>query len=105
MARLEDYRAKEAAKSDKLISEFQVLKEKIEANTLKIAAKAGTSGKIFGSVTNVQIAQALAEQLGIDIDRKIVDMPDEIKELGDYVAEIKLHKAVVAKAKLNVFAD
>ena len=80
MARLEDYRAKEAAKSDKLISEFKVLKEKIEANTLKIAAKAGTSGKIFGSVTNVQIAQALAEQLGIDIDRKIVDMPDEIKE-------------------------
>ncbi len=105
MARLEDFRARKAAENAKLVDEFTVVKDKIEATPLKIAAKAGTSGKIFGSVTNVQVAQALAEQLGVEVDRKIIDMPDEIKELGEYVANIKLHKEVVAAAKLEVFAD
>lgn len=105
MAKLEEYRAKQAAESEKRVDEFKAIAAKIEGKTLKIAAKAGTSGKIFGSVTNVQVAQALMEQLGVEIDRKIVDMPEEIKELGEYAAKVKLHKDVIAAVKLDVFAD
>lgn len=105
LAKLEDYKQKEADKTAKLVEEYNVVKAKIEAQPLKIAAKAGTSGKIFGSVTSVQVAQALSEQLGVEIDRKIIDMPEEIKELGAYTAVVKLHREVKAEAQLEVFAD
>ncbi|MEM9992251.1 MAG: 50S ribosomal protein L9 [Bacteroidota bacterium] len=105
LSKLEDYKQKEAEKTAKLVDEFKAVKAKIEAQALKIAAKAGTSGKIFGSVTNVQVAQALAEQVGVEVDRKTIEMPEEIKELGTYTAVVKLHKEVSANAQLEVFAD
>lgn len=105
MAKLDEHKARETAKEEAKIGEYQILKEKLEAATLNIGAKAGTSGKIFGSVTSVQIVQAIQNELGVEVDRRIVDMPDEVKELGEYEATVKFHPSVIATMKFAVTAE
>ena len=105
MSQLEELKAREAEVEAHRVAEFTELQAKLEAHSLKIGAKAGTSGKIFGSVTNVQIAAAIKEQLDLDIERKKIDMPEEIKELGTYVAEIVLYKNITAKVRFEVVAE
>lgn len=92
--KLDELKKREAEQEAQKISEFQKVAEQLEGKVLKIGAKAGASGKIFGSVTNVQIANALKEQFDVDIERRVIEMPEEIKELGAYKAQIHLHKAV-----------
>ena len=75
---------KEAAMLAEINKVINVLKE----SPLKIGAKTGTSGKIFGSVTSLQIARAIRDQKGYEIDRKRISIPDEVKELGTYKANI-----------------
>ncbi len=103
--KLDEHKAREVAKEENRIDEYKALKEKLEAMNLSIGAKAGTSGKIFGSVTSVQIVQAIQSNFGIDIDRKIVDMPEEVKELGEYEAKVKFHPDVEATVKFQVIAE
>ena len=80
--------------------------EALDGITVKIGAKAAESGKIFGSVNNIQIADAIKEQFNYDIDRKKIIVDGEhIKELGTYSAEIRLHKEVTPKIKFEVFAE
>ena len=75
---------KEAAMLAEINKVITVLKE----SPIKIGAKTGTSGKIFGSVTSLQIARAIRDQKGYEIDRKRITLPDEVKELGTYKATI-----------------
>jgi len=73
---------------------------------VKIGAKAAETGKIFGSVNAIQIAQALKDQHGMDIDRKKIHVDHEhIKELGTYKAKINLHKDVTIEITFEVFAE
>ena len=72
---------------------------------LKIAAKAGTSGKIFGSVTNVQLSQAIRDQLELEIDRRKIEILEEVKNLGSYTAQVNLHPEVVAQVNFEVVED
>jgi large subunit ribosomal protein L9 len=65
-----------------LMEQANAMTEKLEAAQLKIAAKAGTSGKIFGSVTYVQVANLLRDQFGLELDKKKIRMPEEIKMFG-----------------------
>ncbi|MBQ5840658.1 MAG: 50S ribosomal protein L9 [Clostridia bacterium] len=69
--------------------------------TLKIVAKAGSAGKLFGSVTTKEVAQALQEQYGVSVDKRKIAMED-IKAFGSYTAEVKLHTGVVAKITVMV---
>ena len=105
LARLDDIKAREAEVEAARIAEFQSQISKLESKSLSIGAKAGTSGKIFGSVTNVQIAAAIKENFDMDIERKKIDMPEDIKDLGSYVAEIRLYKNMVAKVRFDVVAE
>ena len=89
----------------KILVEAKELAVKLSDKTLRIAAKAGTSGKIFGSVSNVQIANAIKDTLGIELDRKNIKLPDEIKMIGTYTAKIVLHKEVMASVRFEVFDD
>jgi len=73
---------KEAA----LLAEINKVVDTLKASPIKITAKTGTSGKIFGSVTSLQIARAIREQKGYEIDRKRITITDDIKELGTYKA-------------------
>jgi large subunit ribosomal protein L9 len=93
--------AKEAARLD----DYKEMAAKLEGQTLKIGVKAGTSGKIFGSVTNVQIAQALKEQLGLEIERKKIVLAEEIKEIGTYTANLNLHKELTSKVEFELIQE
>jgi large subunit ribosomal protein L9 len=98
---LQEEEAKESARLD----EYKELAAKLVDQTLNIAVKSGTSGKIFGSVTNVQIANALKDQLGVDIERKKIVLPEEVKVLGTYVAEINFHKDLQSKIEFILNKD
>lgn len=101
----EDVR-QQAFKEEKIKNEALTIATALEGLSLRIAAKAGTSGKIFGSVNSVQIANAIKEARNIDIDRKrIVMNEDAIKEIGTYKAKIKLHKDVQIEIEFEVYAE
>lgn len=93
-------------KEEKIKKEVQKIADTLVGITLKIGAKAGTSGKIFGSVNSLQIAEAIQKQFNYEIDRKkiIVD-GDSIKELGTYSAKVNLHKEVKLEVKFEVVAE
>ena len=101
----EDLKQK-AHKNEKIITEASDLAKALENITVKIGAKTATTGKIFGSVNNIQIAEAIKEQFSYDVDRKkiIVD-GDSIKEVGIYKATINLHKEVKVVVNFEVFAE
>lgn len=93
-------------KDDKVRNEALTVAKALETINLKIGAKAGTSGKIFGSVNAIQIAQALKDQFNFDFDRKSIEVDGEsIKELGNYKAKIKLHKEVSVEIDFEVIAE
>jgi len=92
-------------KEEKLRKEATVNAEKLATVTLKVGAKAGDSGKIFGSVTNIQIAEALKAQ-GFDVERKNIELNTEsIKNLGTYSAKVRLFKEVVANVNFEVVSE
>ncbi len=73
---------------EKMLAEVNSVIEKLKESPLKVGAKTGTSGKIFGSVTPLQISRAIREQKGYEIDRKKITISDEVKEIGTYKAQI-----------------
>ena len=93
-----------AHKIAKIKQDAQDLAAKIESISLTIATKASATGKIYGSVTNIQIAEALAK-LGHEIDRKIIVVKDAVKEIGSYKAVVKLHKEVNVEIPFEVVAE
>jgi large subunit ribosomal protein L9 len=95
-----------AFKEEKLKKEAQKMADKMSDIHVKIGAKAGTSGKIFGSVNALQIAEAIKKQFDIDLDRKkILIDGDSVKEVGVYKAKINLHKEVRFDIKFEVIAE
>ena len=95
-----------AFKADMVRNEAEELAKGLKDLTVKIGAKAAESGKIFGSVNAIQIAQALKDQFKFDIDRKKIHVDGEhIKELGTYKARIILHKEVQLDINFEVFAE
>lgn len=92
-------------KAAKAMDEATKIAAKLEGLSIKIGAKAGENGKIFGSVNSIQIADAI-QAAGQTVDRKSIYITeDSIKELGSYEATIKLHKEVTATVKFEVVAD
>lgn len=105
LAKLKELKRQEEARESKMVGEYQEIADKLKSTVLRVGAKAGTTGKIFGSVTNVQIAQALKEQLEIDVERRKIELEEEIKTLGTYTAALKLHKEVEATIKFEVVEE
>ena len=83
------------------IAEATDLKTKLEANPITMAVKTGEGGRLFGSITNKEVAAHLLEHEGMDIDRKKITVP-QIKTVGEHQAEIKLHTEVMAMLTLHV---
>jgi len=105
LANLEVIRKQEEAAELQRLEEYRGTAALLTARPLRIGVKAGTSGKIFGSVTSVQIAAALREATAIEILRKKIEIPVEVKEVGTYKALIHLHKEVVAEVVFEVVAE
>lgn len=91
-------------KLEKIKKDAEALAAKLEGVTLTIGAKTSSTGTIFGSVTNIQIAEALAKQ-GFDIDRKVIVIKDAVKEVGSYKALLKLHKEVSVEIPFEVVSE
>lgn len=91
-------------KEEQMLAEINKVIAKLSEGPVQIGAKTGTSGKIFGSVTNLQISRAIREQKGYDIDRKKISIPEEVKELGSYKAVIDFGNGKTAEVSFEVIA-
>lgn len=85
---MEEKKKQLAKKEAKLLAEINSVIAALKDGNIKVGAKTGTSGKIFGSVTSVQIARAIREQKGYEIDRRRISILDDVKELGTFKAKI-----------------
>ena len=103
--RLEHLRALDEAREGARLEEYKAASAKLEGETLRIPMKAGANGKIFGSVTNVQVAQALREQYEIDLERRKIEVPEEVKTLGAYTATINYTKDFAGEVAFEVVED
>jgi large subunit ribosomal protein L9 len=92
-------------KEEKMMAEISKVIAVLKESPVKVGAKTGTSGKIFGSVTNVQVARAIREQKGYDVDRRKIHLPDEIKELGTYKAKVDFGGGHEAEMDLEVVSE
>ena len=101
---MDELKAKEASKQHKIQVEREAAMEaskKLEGKTVQIKAKAGAGGKLFGAVTNKEVAEAIQKQYNVTVDKKKVTI-GEIKAFGRYTAEIKLYTGISAKMGVEV---
>jgi large subunit ribosomal protein L9 len=92
-------------KEDAMMAEINSVIAKLTEAPVKLHAKTGTSGKIFGSVTTVMIARAIREQKGYEIDRRKIHMLDEVKELGTHKAKIDFANGKETEIEIEVVAE
>ncbi|MBK7562524.1 MAG: 50S ribosomal protein L9 [Chitinophagaceae bacterium] len=92
-------------KEAKMLAEVNSVIAKLSETPLKLGAKTGTSGKIFGSITSLQLSRAIREQRGYEIDRKKITLPDEVKELGTYKATIDFGNGKSTEVEFEVIAE
>lgn len=93
-----------AHKLERIKNESLDLAEKLKGMTLSVGAKTSTTGKIFGAVGPIQIAEAF-EKAGFTVDRKVIVLKDAVKEVGTYTATLKLHKEVTVEVAFEVVAE
>ena len=105
LKQLEERRKQLKKKEEKLLAEVNKVIEVLKASPLKIGAKTGTSGKIFGSVTSIQIGRAIRDQKGYEIDRRRIQILDEVKELGLYKAKIDFGGGNETEVAFEVVAE
>jgi len=101
---LEHVKRQMAYKKDKVTEAAKLLLAKLEGLTVELVHQAGVEGKLFGSVTNMEIAAFLKEK-GIEIDRKKIALSEPIKQVGEYTIPVKLHPEVTATLKVNIIAS
>jgi large subunit ribosomal protein L9 len=89
---------KEAAKSD----EYKNLAKLIENASIEIKADCGEGGKLFGSITSMDISHALKNMCSIDVDKKKISLPEPIRTAGEHTATVKIYKQIEAKLKVSV---
>src|SRR5215510_3009608 len=92
-------------REDKMLAEINSVVAKLKEGPLKLGAKTGTSGKIFGSVTSLQVSRAIREQKGYEIDRRKIHITDEVKELGSYKANIDFGNGHSTEVEFEVIAE
>lgn len=95
----------QAKKEAKLMAEIKEVISKLQDGAVKVGAKVGTSGKIFGSVTSVQISRSIREQKGYEIDRRRINILDDVKELGTYKAAIDFGGGNNTEVEFEVVAE
>ena len=104
---INEVKNKEASKQYKIETEkaaARAIAEKLSEITLKIQTGAGADGRLYGSVTSKDIAEALSKQYGITIDKRKIVMPDPIKAYGTYNFDVRLYPEIVGKVKVTVGA-
>jgi len=101
----EERRKQKQKHEDALLAEITKVTDVLKASPLKIGAKTGTTGKIFGSVTSIQIARAIREQKGYEIDRRRITIMDDVKEVGTYKVQIDFGKDNILELEFEVVGE
>lgn len=101
---LTETKKQRAFKEEKIKTAATATASKLKDMVVKVGAKVGESGKIFGSVNAIQIADAI-KKLGFEVDRKHIDMKEDIKTTGTYTADVRLHKEVTAIVTFEVVGE
>lgn len=102
---LEERQKQQKKREEKMLAEINKVVEVLKASPIKLGAKTGTSGKIFGSVTSVQLARAIREEKGYDIDRRRIHILEDVKELGTYKAKIDFGGGKETELEFEVVAE
>ena len=102
---MEERRKQKEKREQKLMAEIAKVTEVLKASPVKLGAKTGTSGKIFGSVTSIQLARAIREQKGYEIDRRRITLLDDVKEIGMHKASIDFGKDNVVEMDFEVVGE
>ncbi len=105
LKQLEERLKVKAKKEAIMLAEINKVIEVLKSAPVKIGAKTGTSGKIFGAVTSLQIARAIRDQKGYEIDRKRIAIVDDVKELGAYKASIDFGNGNVTEIDFEVVGE
>lgn len=105
MKQLEERMKQIRKKEEKMLAEINQVIAKLKESPIKVGAKTGTSSKIFGSVTSLQISRAIREQKGYEIDRKKIHIVDEVKELGTYKANIDFGNGHSTEVEFEVIGE
>jgi large subunit ribosomal protein L9 len=105
MKQLEERRKQIKKKEDLMLAQINQVIAKLKEGPLKLGAKTGTSGKIFGSITSLQLSRAIREQKGYEIDRRKISITDEVKELGTHKAVIDFGNGQSTEVEFEVVAE
>jgi large subunit ribosomal protein L9 len=104
LAKLGSQQQAQKRRDEQVLAEAKDLARRLESAKVAVKAKAGGNGRLFGTVTNADVATAIAESLDVSIDKHKIELINSIKALGSYPVEIRLHKNVIAKATVDVVA-
>lgn len=102
---LAEQRRAQEKRAEQTLAEAKALAELLESKPVAVRAKCGERGRLFGTVTSSQIADAIERTFSVNIDRHKIDLKSPIKTLGSYPVEIKLGRNIVAKATVDVLAS
>jgi large subunit ribosomal protein L9 len=102
LAQLGSQKKAQERRDAQTLADAQALADRLAAAKLAVKAKAGGNGKLFGAVTNADVASAIQDALSVAVDKHKIEIKSQIKALGSYPVEIKLHKNVVAKTTVDV---
>lgn len=105
MKQLEERLKQVKKKEEKMLAALNEVIAKLKDGALRLGAKTGTSGKIFGTITALQLSRAIREQKGYEIDRRKISLPEEVKELGTYTASIDFGNGHSTEVSFEVVAD
>ena len=105
VAQAEAMRRSRSARDARDQSAAADLAARLDAATIRLSVRAGEGGKLFGSVTSTDVAEAVQAQTGIDVDRRVIDLPEPIKELGTANVTVRLHPEVIATLHLEVAGE
>ncbi len=105
MKQLEERMKVQAKKEAAMLAQIKSVIAKLNESPLRIGAKTGTSGKIFGSVTSLQLSRAIQAQKGYEIDRRKITIADEVKEIGSYKATIDFGNGNSTEVDFDVIAE
>ena len=105
LAQLGSQKKAQEKRDAQVLADAKALADRLQGAKLAIKAKAGGNGKLFGAVTNADVATAIHAALAVAVDKHKIELKSQIKSVGTYPVEIKLHKSVVAKATVDVVAS
>lgn len=96
---------RQLAREKEQLEQAKKLAAKLNGQAVQITSKAGDKGRLFGSVTNKEVAEAIAAQFQVDIDRRKIELKDAIKSLGEYPVKVKIHPQVTAEMIVRVVGE